>query len=181
MGSRVSTSRPLKRPGTSLVHDNRKEWAYGAKTSETAYGLDSDGSLREARRTSYGHTTELDYGTDTTSLRLRRVYKAARVYGADESSVPEQYREILCQTTTLTQGRKLLASVTEKATETNGTLTKTTLYAYDSYGNVVTKTEDVGLPGHDRRVTAYSYPQDMTGGGYTAMASAPKYLERSPR
>ena len=147
----VSTSRPLKRPGTSLVHDNRKEWAYGAKTSETAYGLDSDGSLREARRTSYGHTTELDYGTDTTSLRLRRVYKAARVYGADESSVPEQYREILCQTTTLTQGRKLLASVTEKATETNGTLTKTTLYAYDSYGNVVTKTEDVGLPGHDRR------------------------------
>ena len=168
----VSASHPIKRPGTSLIHDNRQEWTHGHKVSETAYGLDSDGSLREARRTSYGHTTELDYGTDTTSLRLRRVYKAARVYGADESSVPEQYREILCQTTTLTQGRKLLASVTEKATETNGTLTKTTLYAYDSYGNVVTKTEDVGLPGHDRRVTAYSYPQDMTGGGYTAMASA---------
>ena len=168
----VSASHPIKRPGTSLIHDNRQEWTHGHKVSETAYGLDSDGSPREVKGTAYDHSTELDYGTNATLLRQRHVYKATRVYGEDELRVPEEHKEILCQTTTLTQGRKLLASVTEKATETNGTLTKTTLYAYDSYGNVVTKTEDVGLPGHDRRVTAYSYPQDMTGGGYTAMASA---------
>ncbi len=168
----VSTSHPIKRPGTSLVHDNRQEWTHGHKVSETAHGLDGNGSSREVSRTSYDHTTELDYGTESTALRLRQVYKAARVYGEDELRVPEGHKEILCQTTTLTQGRKLLRSLTERAVEANGTLARTTLYAYDSYGNVVTKTEDVGLPGYDKKVTAYSYPQDMTGGGYPAMVSA---------
>ncbi len=168
----VSASHPIKRPGTSLVHDNRKEWTYGAKTSETAYALDGSGPSREVSVTSYGHTTELDYGTETTALKLRHVYKAGRVYGTDETSVPERYREILCQTTTLSQGRRLLTSVTEKAVETNGTLVQATRYTHDSYGNVVTRTDDVGLPGFDRKVTAYSYPQDMTGGGYSEMVSA---------
>ena len=167
----VSASHPIKRPGTSLVHVNSQEWTHGHKVSETAHGLDGNGASREVSRTSYDHTTELDYGTESTALKLRQVYKAARVYGEDEFRVPEEHKEILCQTTTLTQGRKLLTSVTERAVETNGTLAKTTRYTYDSYGNVVTKTEDVGLPGFDKRVTAYSYPQDMTGGGYPAMVS----------
>ena len=37
---------------------------------------------------------------------------------------------------------------------------------------MVTKTEDVGLPGLDRKVTAYSYPQDKAGGAFPAMVSA---------
>ena len=167
----VSASHPVKRPGTCLVGDNRREWTRGHKLSETAYAT-GGGAPREVSVTSYGHTTELDYGAGATAIRQRSVYKSARVYGVDESLVPEERRRILCQTNTLTQGRKLLTSVTERAAETNGSLTKTTRYTYDSYGNVVTKTEDVGLPGHDSKVTAYTYPQDKTGSGYSAMASA---------
>ena len=44
--------------------------------------------------------------------------------------------------------------------------------SHDARGNVATKTEDVGLPGRDRRVTVYSYPQDKTGGTYPEMVSS---------
>ena len=167
----IASSHPMKTHGTSLVHDNRKEWTSGAKTSETSYAIDG-GALRKVSGTDWSHSTELDYGTDATAVKRRQVYKSGRVYGVDESSVPEENKKILCLTTTLSQGRRLLSSATERAVETNGTLTKTTSYTYDTYGNVVTKTEDVGLPGLDRKVTAYSYPQDKAGGAFPAMVSA---------
>ena len=173
----VATVRPLKRPGTSLVSDNRKEWMHGQKTAETAFAAEGAGdgtaaSLREVRRQDWSYTTDLDYGTDSTSVRQRHVYRSGRVYGIAESSAPEQYRQILCQTTTLTQGRRLPDALTETDTESNGSMTTVTRYAYDAFGNMTSKTEDVGLPGHDRRVTSWSYPQDMDGGAYAAMASA---------
>ena len=168
----VSTSHPIKTPGTNLVHDTQNEWRYGAKTSETDYATDGDGSARMVRRKSNGHTTELDYGTEDTAIKQTYVYKSGRVYGIEESRVQEQYKEIRSLTTTLSQGRRLLSSVTEKAVETNGTLTKTTSFTHDARGNVATKTEDVGLPGLDRRVTVYSYPQDKTGGTYPEMVSS---------
>ena len=171
-GFDVSTSHPIKRPGTNLVHDNRQEWKHGHKMSETAYERDGDGVPREVLRTSYGHTSELDYGTESTALNLRYVYKAARVYGEDEFRVPEEHKEIQCQTTTLVQGRKLLTSMTERVMETNGALTKSTLYTYDNYGNVVTKTENVGLPDFDKKVTTYTYLHNKVGGVYPAMVSA---------
>ncbi len=167
----IASSHPMKTHGTSLVHDNRKEWTSGAKTSETSYAIDG-GALRKVSGTDWSHSTELDYGTDATAVKRRQVYKSGRVYGVDESSVPEENKKILCLTTTLSQGRRLLSSATERTVETNGTLTKTTSYTYDTYGNVVTKTEDVGLPGLDRKVTAYSYPQDKAGGAFPAMVSA---------
>ena len=167
----IASSHPMKTHGTSLVHDNRKEWTSGAKTSETSYAIDG-GALRKVSGTDWSHSTELDYGTNATAVKRRQVYKSGRVYGVDESSVPEENKKILCLTTTLSQGRRLLSSATERAVETNGTLTKTTSYTYDTYGNVVTKTEDVGLPGLDRKVTVYSYAQDKAGGACPAMASA---------
>ena len=171
-GFYVSTSHPIKMPGTNLVHDNHKEWTHGQKVSEIVNALDDTGILREVFRKSYGYTTELDYGTDITVLKQRYVYKSARAYGEDESRVPEEHKAILCQTTTLVQGRKLLNSVTERATEANGVMSRAILYTYDSYGNVVAKTEDVGLPGYDEKVTIYTYPQDKTEGLYSQMVFA---------
>jgi hypothetical protein len=140
----VSTSHPIKAPGTNLVHDTQNEWMYGAKTSETDYATEGDGSARMVRRKSNGYMTELDYGTENTAIKQTYVYKSGRVYGIEESRVQEQYKEIRSLTTTLSQGRRLLSSVTEKAVETNGTLTKTTSFTHDARGNVATKTEDVG-------------------------------------
>ncbi len=45
----VSTSHPIKAPGTNLVHDTQNEWMYGAKTSETDYATEGDGSARMVR------------------------------------------------------------------------------------------------------------------------------------
>ena len=88
----IASSHPMKTHGTSLVHDNRKEWTSGAKTSETSYAIDG-GALRKVSGTDWSHSTELDYGTDATAVKRRQVYKSGRVYGVDESSVPEENKK----------------------------------------------------------------------------------------
>lgn len=168
----IVPDRPMQVKGTNLFYDSRQEWMSGTKTGETSYVQKPDGTLQMVSEIRYDYDNDYDFGSDSTTIKQRYVYRKWRPYGLDDFYVPEQFKEISYITTTLSQGRRLLSSATERTVETNGTLTKTTSYTYDTYGNVVTKTEDVGLPGLDRKVTAYSYPQDKAGGACPAMASA---------
>ena len=168
----IVPDRPMQVKGTNLFYDSRQEWMSGTKTGETSYVQKPDGTLQMVSEIRYDYDNDYDFGSDSTTIKQRYVYRKWRPYGLDDFYVPEQFKEISYITTTLSQGRRLLSSATERAVETNGTLTKTTSYTYDTYGNVVTKTEDVGLPGLDRKVTAYSYPQDKAGGAFPAMVSA---------
>ena len=167
----IVPDRPMQVKGTNLFYDSRQEWMSGTKTGETSYVQKPDGTLQMVSEIRYDYDNDYDFGSDSTTIKQRYVYRKWRPYGLDDFYVPEQFKEISYITTTLSQGRRLLSSATERTVETNGTLTKTTSYTYDTYGNVVTKTEDVGLPGLDRKVTAYSYPQDKAGGACPAMAS----------
>ena len=168
----IVPDRPMQVKGTNLFYDSRQEWMSGTKTGETSYVQKPDGTLQMVSEIRYDYDNDYDFGSDSTTIKQRYVYRKWRPYGLDDFYVPEQFKEISYITTTLSQGRRLLSSATERTVETNGTLTKTTSYTYDTYGNVVTKTEDVGLPGLDRKVTAYSYPQDKAGGAFPAMVSA---------
>ena len=168
----IVPDRPMQVKGTNLFYDSRQEWMSGTKTGETSYVQKPDGTLQMVSEIRYDYDNDYDFGSDSTTIKQRYVYRKWRPYGLDDFYVPEQFKEISYITTTLSQGRRLLSSATERAVETNGTLTKTTSYTYDTYGNVVTKTEDVGLPGLDRKVTVYSYAQDKAGGACPAMASA---------
>ena len=168
----IVPDRPMQVKGTNLFYDSRQEWMSGTKTGETSYVQKPDGTLQMVSEIRYDYDNDYDFGSDSTTIKQRYVYRKWRPYGLDDFYVPEQFKEISYITSTLSQGRRLLSSATERAVETNGTLTKTTSYTYDTYGNVVTKTEDVGLPGLDRKVTAYSYPQDKAGGAFPAMVSA---------
>ena len=168
----IVPDRPMQVKGTNLFYDGRQEWMSGTKTGETSYGQKPDGTLQMVSEIRSDYDNDYDFGSDSTAIKQRYVYRKWRPYGLDDFYVPEQFKEISYITSTLSQGRRLLSSATERAVETNGTLTKTTSYTYDTYGNVVTKTEDVGLPGLDRKVTVYSYAQDKAGGACPAMASA---------
>ena len=66
----------------------------------------------------------------------------------------EEYRAIAHIATNLSQGRSLPASKSQTIHETNGSLTTTSDYTYDSYGNIKTETlGGLGIPGNTSRVT----------------------------
>ncbi|MCQ2118745.1 MAG: DUF6443 domain-containing protein, partial [Bacteroidales bacterium] len=174
----IRQSHPLKVAGTDMVSDRLENWKNGAGTCSEAYRAQSmpsvipSGNSGLASRTASGYTAEYSDGDATTTLRQMKAFRSMRVYGADEDIVDPQYKEIRFITTLLSQGRNLLTSRDETTAGSNGSVTRSVAYEYDTYGNVVKTTESVGLPGYTSRITAVSYPQDRTGAIYSDMVTA---------
>ena len=165
----IVQSHPMKVGTTGMVSDSREGWKSGEKLAEKTYR--ASGSTAAQNSMTYNH----EYGSGDASTRVRQmqVYRTARVYGIDEMLVPEQYREIQSITTDLSQGRSLPASRTETLCETNGSITRSTAYTHDAYGNVKTVTESgLGIPGFTSRITTTKYAHEMTGSVYSDMAAA---------
>lgn len=157
---------------TNLIYDDRQEWRSGVKTGETVYKHGTDGMLQKVSEVQSDYSNDYDFGSDSTAIRQRYVYRSWRPYGLDDFHVPEQYKEISYITTTLSQGRRRPRLVNETVIGDNGSVTKTTTFTYDARGNVREKKENVGLPEYSNRITTYTYPQDKAGGVYSAMSAA---------
>ena len=164
----IVQSYPLRVGVSHLVSDSREGWKSGRNTGEKVFR--KDGSL--ALQSSLGYTNEYDTGDNTTRIRQVQASRTARVYGTDESLVAEEYRAIAHIATNLSQGRSLPASKSQTIHETNGSLTTTSDYTYDSYGNIKTETlGGLGIPGNTSRVTVYEYAYEKDGTTYSEMTA----------
>ena len=168
----IVPDRPMQVKKTNLIYDDRQEWRSGVKTGETVYKHGTDGMLQKVSEVQSDYSNDYDFGSDSTAIRQRYVYRSWRPYGLDDFHVPEQYKEISYITTTLSQGRRRPRLVNETVIGDNGSVTKTTTFTYDARGNVREKKENVGLPEYSNRITTYTYPQDKAGGVYSAMSAA---------
>ena len=168
----IVPDRPMQVKKTNLIYDDRQEWRSGVKTGETVYKHGTDGMLQKVSEVQSDYSNDYDFGSDSTAIRQRYVYRSWRPYGLDDFHVPEQYKEISYITTTLSQGRRQPRLVNETVIGDNGSVTKTTTFTYDDRGNIREKTENVGLPEYANRITTYTYPQDKSGGVYPAMFAA---------
>ncbi len=168
----IVPDRPVQVKKTNLIYDDRQEWRSGVKTGETVYKHGTDGMLQKVSEVQSDYSNDYDFGSDSTAIRQRYVYRSWRPYGLDDFHVPEQYKEISYITTTLSQGRRRPRLVNETVIGDNGSVTKTTTFTYDARGNVREKKENVGLPEYSNRITTYTYPQDKAGGVYSAMSAA---------
>ena len=168
----IVPDRPMQVKKTNLIYDDRQEWRSGVKTGETVYKHGTDGMLQKVSEVQSDYSNDYDFGSDSTAIRQRYVYRSWRPYGLDDFHVPEQYKEISYITTTLSQGRRRPRLVNETVIGDNGSVTKTTTFTYDDRGNIREKTENVGLPEYANRITTYTYPQDKSGGVYPAMFAA---------
>ena len=169
----VAASHPIKVRGTTLVADSRNAWTKGEEVSSLALKADYDNAFpMDAESISFGYTLRLRQD----QIKTGQVYKAARVYGTDETLVQEQYKQILHIWSLPVSGCKLLSSRTVTSTESNGTLSVTETFAYDSLGNVSLKTasgsRSFGASGHPLRITRYSYPGDIHSPVGDAMEAA---------
>lgn len=168
----IVPDRPMQVKKTNLIYDDRLEWRSGVKTGETVYRQASDGTFQKVSEIGLSYKNDYDFGTDSTAIKQRYVYRSWRPYGLDDFHVPEQYKEISYITTTLSQGRRQPQLVKETSIGDNGSVTKTTTFTYDDRGNIREKVENVGLPEYASRITTYTYPQEKSGGVYPAMAAA---------
>jgi len=165
----IVQSHPMRVGTTGMVSDPREGWRSGEETAVRTFRRDASTAVLDER--AYSH--ELGTGDASTRIRQMQARRTARVYGTDESLVPEQYREIRSITTDLCQGRSLLASRTETLCETNGSITRSTAYTHDAHGNVKTVTESgLGIPGLASRVTTIKYAHEASGTICSEMAAA---------
>lgn len=109
---------------TNLIYDDRQEWRSGVKTGETVYKHGTDGMLQKVSEVQSDYSNDYDFGSDSTAIRQRYVYRSWRPYGLDDFHVPEQYKEISYITTTLSQGRRRPRLVNETVIGDNGSVTK---------------------------------------------------------
>lgn len=120
----IVPDRPMQVKKTNLIYDDRQEWRSGVKTGETVYKHGTDGMLQKVSEVQSDYSNDYDFGSDSTAIRQRYVYRSWRPYGLDDFHVPEQYKEISYITTTLSQGRRRPRLVNETVIGDNGSVTK---------------------------------------------------------
>ena len=171
----VTTSHPIKTPGTPLLTDSRDGWTRGEETSTLTLRGTSVASagqnLADAGSLSLTYVPEISQG----SVKTGQAYKGHRVYGADESTVSEQFRAISHVWSLPVTGRRLLVARNETIIESNGTFSSSESFTYDAFNNISVHTvtgsrrSDSTAPS---RTTRYRYPQDDNSSVHSAMVSA---------